>query len=596
MTIIQCYRTVYFFIRFIAAFCLAFCITIESKASTHDILNQEKSYQAQLIENSLEELGLNRDLNPDGKIIENIRVVTTDVITANDPWPLFLGHLHQVTHPEIIERELLFQTGKPWTEQLALESERNLRNYLFISLANIIPCQGSQPDKIKVLVITKDLWSLRINTDFSYIGSTLEYLALQLEEANLLGKNKDVKAIFEINPVTLTLLEKFTDPRILGSRIATSEQMGIIQNKTTGNTEGAVAQVFLGQPLYSLHTPWAWNIYFNLKKDIYRLISSGAVQDFYSDTTHETVPIAYHRRLGNAQAAMTRSLSTPYYNDLIKQNLTLGWRGKVSQYSPLSTHLSLQPETQYQFRSRYIPRDESYGSIFLRYDLFLSSFTRLFNIDTFALTEDFRLGPTFTLETVFANPALGWSSSFFQPYASAGYSRLFGDHLFATQIALSARHQPGVIANNHWIDPTISLSFKNITARFGIFRLHTALRLTRRAQHVHSALESLGGDSYLRGYPSQYFLGTQSWSGNLELRTIPMTFHTSHIGGVAFLDLGDAFNSPQQINTHGSLGVGVRVLFPQFNRQVLRADLGFPLEHLKKAVPSYLVLQFGQAF
>lgn len=590
MKIIRCYRIFYSLIRTIAL-CAALSFTIESKASTDDFLKQNESYQSQLIQQSLDELGLNRDLQPQGKMIENIRVITTDVITANDPWPLFLGHLHEVTHPEIVERELLFKTGNPWTERLALESERNLRNYLFVSVANIVPCQGSQPDKISVLVITKDLWSLRLNTDFSYVGSTLEYLELQLEEANFFGKNKDLKAIFEINPVTVTMMQKYTDPRISGSRIAASEQIGIIQNKTTGKTEGGVAQVFFGQPLYSLHTPWGWNASLNLQKDIYRLISSGTVQNFHSDTTHETVPIAYHRQLANAQASITRS-----YGEAIKQNLTLGWKGKVSHYSPLSTNLSLQPTTQDQFRSHYIPQGESYGSLFLRYDLFLSSFSRLIDIDTFALTEDFRLGPSVTFETLFAHPSLGWSSSFIQPYTSLGYSHLIGDDLFAAQIALSARHQPGALSDSAWIDPTVSLGFKNVTQRFGIFRLHTALRLTKRTHSVHSSLESLGGDSYLRGYPSRYFIGSQAWSANLELRTIPVTFHTSHIGGVAFLDLGDAFNSPDQINTHGSAGVGVRVLFPQFNRQVLRADLGFPLERLKNATPSYLVLQFGQAF
>jgi hypothetical protein len=85
-------------------------------------------------------------------------------------------------------------------------------------------------------------------------------------------------------------------------------------------------------------------------------------------------------------------------------------------------------------------------------------------------------------------------------------------------------------------------------------------------------------------------------SGNLEVRTLPSVFQTVHTGAVAFLDFGDAFNDGEQLRLHASTGVGLRILFPQFNRAVLRVDLGFPLESAADIDPMSITAGFDQAF
>lgn len=554
-------------------------------------LPDSMDYQAKLNNNSLENLNLIRELNPEGKTIETILFASHDAITQDDPWPLALSNLHQITQSKTVEQELLFHIGDPWSQNLILESERNLRNYLFVSIANIIACKGSNPDHVIVLVITKDLWSLRVNTDFSFVGSSLNFLELQLEEANLLGKNKKAKTIFYTNPMTISLSEQYSDPRILASRISASEEIGIIQNKKTGATEGGIALLSFGQPLFSLRSKWGWNILFSAQKDIYRLLSSGETQKYRVSATQEEIPISYHRRLINGQATLTHS-----YGTHLKQNFSTGWRAKIADYSLTSEHLSYQPRTIDEFQSNYLPLSESYGSLFLRYQLFLADFTRLIDIHTFALTEDFQLGPTLTIEAALAQPTLGWSSSFFEPSMNASYSILSGDNLFTAQLNTSARYQRNRISDHNWLERTLVISVKNISPRFGGFRLHSAARLVRQSNDLNRNLETLGGESYLRGYPAHFLSGSQTWSGNLELRTLPLLFRTFHMGGVAFLDMGDVFDATEQIKAHASIGLGARILFPQFNRQVLRVDLGFPLEKLSTASASYLVVQFGQAF
>lgn len=83
----------------------------------------------------------------------------------------------------------------------------------------------------------------------------------------------------------------------------------------------------------------------------------------------------------------------------------------------------------------------------------------------------------------------------------------------------------------------------------------------------------------MRGYPTNFFLGHDFVSYNLEFRTRPVEILSCQLAAVGFFDAGDAFTpgvSPLQ--PYQSVGVGLRALFPQLDRGVFRADLGFPIE------------------
>jgi len=47
---------------------------------------------------------------------------------------------------------------------------------------------------------------------------------------------------------------------------------------------------------------------------------------------------------------------------------------------------------------------------------------------------------------------------------------------------------------------------------------------------------------------------------------------------------------------HQSVGAGVRILFPQLNRQVFRVDWAAPLTKPYSALPGAVYVGFGQAF
>jgi hypothetical protein len=64
---------------------------------------------------------------------------------------------------------------------------------------------------------------------------------------------------------------------------------------------------------------------------------------------------------------------------------------------------------------------------------------------------------------------------------------------------------------------------------------------------------------------------------NAEYRTRPWLLQSIHLGLVAFYDAGSVYKALSTLRIFQSVGAGVRVLFPQFNRSVFRLDVGQPI-------------------
>jgi hypothetical protein len=71
------------------------------------------------------------------------------------------------------------------------------------------------------------------------------------------------------------------------------------------------------------------------------------------------------------------------------------------------------------------------------------------------------------------------------------------------------------------------------------------------------------------------------------------------VGGAAFFDTGDAFDGFDSMVLKKSAGFGLRLLFPQFDKVVVRGDWGFPLTPgvvPAGGFPGEIVVTFRQAF
>jgi len=567
------------------------------------------AYQNDLINQTLSSHHFQVDSNPEGKSIEKIVVVPYDVILHQDLWPGFFNVFHSTTKSDVIERELLFNVGDRWNTLTVLESARNIRNYLLVAIGQIIPVQGHNRNSVIALVVTKDLWSLRTNFNFSYVGSTLQQLSVQLTEENIAGRMKQASVLFGMDLDTRQIGEQAADPRIWGSRIAINEQAAVITNRATNLTEGGYGSVSLGQPLYSLSTEWSWNVSTSIRKDIHRQYFSDGIEEIASPVVAgDTIPYAYDEHLVDIAATVTRS-----FGQMIKTDLIFGWAGAIHNFG-LPNYASPdfapppQPASQNYFLTNVVPYSESASMLTFGVHLYRGDFFETIDVNTFALTELFRTGPDIALQVNFANRAFGLDSNYLETHLTAGENWVWNDDIFSASLAANIRYETGLqpdltsvaVDQTDWVNRLFALNLKNVSPRiwrnFFPFRVVVGAQYVRRSEDLNHSVSTIGGDTNLRGYPSQYLVGPQLVSGNLELRTDPVALKSIHFGEAVFFDTGDAFESPQSVQLLSSLGVGERVVFPQFNKAVLRLDVAFPLNTIIGASPAYFSAQFGQAF
>ena len=187
-----------------------------------------EGYEDERTAKVLRELGRTVAKDAEGKKIGEIVVVRHDVFVEDEVWPTFLNGLHWTTQDGIVRRELLFEVGEPYQQARIDESARKLRDqviFAFVRIVPVVPTSG-KADEVDVLVFTRDLWSLRLESAFGLTGSVIDNLALTLIERNLLGRNYQAALSFDLDPGTWAVGELFVDRRLFGSRWQAGECEG----------------------------------------------------------------------------------------------------------------------------------------------------------------------------------------------------------------------------------------------------------------------------------------------------------------------------------------------------------------------------------
>ena len=572
-------------------------------------LDVRAQYEERLVQAALGRRGLSSaDLDPlpEGKLIEAIDIDASEIILHGDlplsgrlPWT-FLNRFHVRTREAVIGRELLFAVGEPFHGDRFEESGRNLRSLAILAVARLVAVRGSSAQRVRVLVVTKDQWSLRLNTTFNLDQARVDSLSFQFAELNVAGRNKRVAINFGLDPGRYNVGGSYTDPRIGGSRHSAKLLAELYVNRDAGNIEGGVLQFTAGRPLFSLRTRFAWQVQFQYLQDIARYFAGGNL--YVRTILGEKIPDQFKRQniFGTLQA--TYSMGT-----VNKVNLTAGFLFQRVHYALPEDFPATISDPARQAYQALLPRSEDTSGPYLLLDAFTAQYIRLKNIQTLALSEDFRLGPQLTAELRFASRLFGLNSDFVQLAAGWNDQRYFYDNLLNFGVTGSARVQYAVYPGTNLVNETVTAYLRNISPHFGPLRLHVYAQLNLRDHDIDNRRLTLGSDSGLRGYAPREFQGPTLYQINAELRTTALNLWTIHIGGVLFYDAGDAPAGLLQYDKtgvyqrggyHQDAGVGVRLLLPQFNHDPIRLDLAFPFEQ-DPSSPAWaprFSASFGQAF
>lgn len=544
--------------------------------------------------------------SPWGKVIGKIEVYNEDVFAEKNRLLRFFNHFHVTTKEPAIRREIVARPGDVWNQLQIEESARRLRDPLFSSVIAIIPIKSDEEGKVDVLVVTRDIWSLRLNTAYTVQQGELTDLSISLSENNFLGRRKVVAAAFTMDQGAIAAGPLYIDKNFLGQYIDFRARVNTIVNRDALfdrgalDTEGSSSTITLSKTLWKLSSTWGWGTTFTHRFAIDRRFAGTELRGvrcpldgsecelrFDPATTPEgeILPWIYDMRRWGIGAYAVRQWGTK-----VKHQAKFGY-SLDSQRPQLRSSFSGTAEQRDPFARAVLPRSEVTSVPYVSYALFTPRFRTRRNVNTYDLAEDLRIGPDLDVSYGVGLEVLGSSTNFQRGGLSAGWTvpwcrdgsaRLGGSY--------TTRVQGG-----DFVDNSLSFNARIVTPtrcegmRGGaqVARLVIESTLASRWDNLSPTLLTIGSDNGLRGYNINEFFGQRLFGTQAELRTYPIPIWVFRAGAVVFYELGGAADTFRELELHHDVGIGLRALTPQTSRELFRFDLAFPMDGPDRGRPQF---------
>jgi len=571
----------------LAALALA-AVALGARAAHTQAQRPLSRLERESVDEALKDLGLVPEPNPAGKTIGNVYVVNQDVFSRRDWYFQLLNIFHRTTRENVLRRELLFKPGQRYDQALVEETTRNLQTPAALVLATgepvpqpelssvvaILPVASRAPGTVDVLVVTRDVWSLRLNTTFEFQQNTLSFLDTSLSENNLFGWRKYLSVGYTLDLGQYAIGPEYLDPNILGTRLQLYANATANYTRGTTHYEGNNELLALVYPLYSLASRWGAGLAFTHEDLVKRQFFGDGVAPvpLPSDPT-TTLPDIFRRQAFIVDANATRSFPSA----AVIQRLTLGYHYDDRRSLALEgfDYGGATPAQIQELLNTYAPISEVRSEPYVGYAMFTPRYAIYRDLNTFDLRENRQLGPSASVSAAYGSPELGADVRAFPLSASAAWAFGPDGSLAVASVAGTLRLHDG---------QAIDKAFQG--------KLYFASPILWRVGRVVASAEAdayrddtlrrryfLGGDSGLRGYAIGAVEGTTQLLGHLELRTLALAITSQRVGALVFEDVGSAaptFSSA----AHGLLadiGLGLRWLIPQLNSTVIRFDWAIPL-------------------
>ena len=543
-------------------------------------------YEAAKIARALEHVGGTVEPFAEGKTVEGIEIVRLEVIEEDDPAPRFLNVFHSTTRERVLRREVLLEVGGSYRQYRVDETVRALRQFQQMSLVLAVPLRGSKPDRVRLLFVTKDVWSLRAQFDLKLGPGGLDLLVFEPTERNIGGTLDSALTRFELFPSTLTLGAGYIIPRVANRRLYLIAEGNVVLNRDSGAAEGSYGRVGASLPQLSADQALLWGVGTEWTDMFTRRYVNARPANFDASSTPEEDLVAdrIHTRAITTSAAVVRSFGVAS-----KVDVTFGAELNVRQYVGLDPS-KYDPRVVEEYRARRVPTSDNRAAPYVQVRAYESRFFRMHNFDLLGLQEDYRIGYDGWVRAYPVTRAIG-STRDFVGLQVVGQYVLPIDTGFARATAevVTELQTEGV--------PTLAVggNVAFVSPSFFLGRVVIDVLGIARPRNYLNQRTSIGGEGRLRGYPSAGFLGENLVAYNAELRSRPVEILSCQIGAAVFFDVGDAFDGTS-FRPKSSTGFGIRTLFPQLDRKVFRADVAFPLVRGDMESPVGFYVAFEQQF
>ncbi|MEL6195543.1 MAG: BamA/TamA family outer membrane protein [Myxococcota bacterium] len=557
-------------------------------------------YERLALEKVLRESQLEIDPEPEGKQIGEIVVRNLPVFSEEqDGFLTTFNVLHRTTRDYIIQREVLLEPGDIWDEAKVFETKRNLRDPIFTSLVVAVPVKSKFAGQVDLLVITRDIWSLRLNTDFEFQDGRFTRLLLSATENNLFGYRKRFAVTYSLDQGSFSIGPQYIDPNIYGTRLVFSHSSGLVFARETSEQEGSFSTTSFSLPLFALDRKWGFQTTVAHSSRNVRTFIGTELRTYDNPDTLEveTIPRVFRQRSLDLDASVTRQFPGAF-NHLVQVGYRLA-RDRPEANLPDGT----TEENAMAFERDVLGRSETRTGPFVEYSMFERDFKIYRNVDTFDFPEDTRAGPTLSLQAAFNPEGLGSDVNSVNLLGTAGWTLPFGADSFARlSLSGSARAQ-----DSELLDRLFNSDFFLATPTLlRIARLVLNAEYDRLDRETINRFIVLGGDTGLRGFPIGAFTGDRRAVINVEVRTIPIQVWFLRAGLLAFFDTGHAWDVNLGVlsdefretapDFRFDYGLGLRVVAPQSNTLAWRLDWALASEGPDSSLPGRITAGFGQTF
>jgi hypothetical protein len=522
------------------------------------------------VDRAMTRRGLAFDRAPQGKRIRKVIVVPFNVFGPGDGFLRWFNIFHVTTRDRAVRRELQFEAGDVYDQHEIDESARRLRDPISTGLAAIAPIATENAGEVDVLVVTRDVWSIRLNSNYEVQGQDLTKLSLSFSENNFFGMRKLLAASFRMDQGEISVGPTYIDKNVAGRHLDLRGIGGPVFNRDTREYEGSESAVTLARPLWSLDTRWGAAIEWSHRFAINRVFRGNELDVYDNPDTPEMemAPREYRqRRLGLALTGVRG------FGDAIAQRLRGGWELTSVRPQPLETFPD-DPVLRDAFIRDVLPRSERTSVLFVGWEAFEARYRNFQYISTFELAEDTRMGFNVEATAGVSLELLGSTVDFLRLTGAAGYTGPLGaDGLWRLSLAATTR-----LEGEEAIDNIVSSTARVVSPTFFFFRFVTQAQAAGVFRDSQNVEYRLGGDNGLRGFLIGEFAGDRKvlWQTELRSRPIPVLF--MRWGFVLFHDLGGAADRAHRLDIHQDIGVGFRSLTPQLASDVFRFDLAYVID------------------
>ena len=486
----------------------------------------------------------------EGKKIRHIEYDNKSVFDPDDPDEnnglyMFLNKLHVNTRPSVVRTQLLFAEGEVFNQQKVEESERILRKRPYLSNAYILP-RRICADQVDLVVITQDSWALEPQVSMSKESEGTES-GFAISDGNIMGTGTELTIGYEQNNDRNLISYNISNPHIFNSQISTKIYYA-------DTSDGSDTIVRIEHPFYSLETPWATGFE-----------TQDVTQELKIRHGDEEINRFRHRRMANeVYLGMATDIQ-----DTHTQRWIVGLSNEEDEFLPT-------PETL-----QAIPEERKTAYPWVEYQFLENRFGVFKNLNQIQRAEDIAIGQNISLRVGYAGT--GFDNPDDVTRYIGQYTNIIGmgkEHIVEAGFTIDGRHHSELegmdstvmglnFAYNYFVDE------KN--------RWYAGFQYKKGQDLAQYEELTVGDVTGLRGYPSDYQRGNESYVFTIERRYFSdiHIFNILRVGAVAFFDVGKAWGLEQQYGkspTLSNLGFGLRFSSTKVRiGNVVHVDIATPL-------------------